>query len=88
MQTIVPAKKVVAKYPCFVRPEEFGLSKRIQARMSRCDLGHNRYLGYCHLHKKYFVDHLHTNWEIRCPLCEENWLAKHRYSHTYGLTYR
>lgn len=47
------------------------LLKKLQARLcGQCRLVTNLYLGYCQVHQIYFVDFLHSNDVIRCPICD------------------
>jgi len=62
-----------------------GLSDRIRAKVvarvpgsqTRIPLPTPHYVGYCRDHRLYFLDRPHTNNEIRCPQCDEAWLALH-----------
>jgi hypothetical protein len=65
------------KYPQLVDAKQFGAGDRLKARIDDASVGHGLFLGYCTLHEKYYLDHKHTNGEIRCPICDTQWLAKH-----------
>jgi len=65
------------KYPQLVDYKEFKMFSKLRARLGRYTLGTNLFLGYCKCHKKYYIDHSHTNGEIRCPICDEEWLTQY-----------
>lgn len=69
---------VKTKYPQLVDGKRYGAGAKLKARISEANVGNNLFLGYCTQHKKYYLDHKHTNGEIRCPTCDSQWLAKHR----------
>jgi hypothetical protein len=53
------------------------LFQRVMARINgMAALGTRRFLGYCTFHHRYFVDWLHSKQEIRCPVCDREWLMK------------
>ncbi|MCJ7635017.1 hypothetical protein MUP77_21830 [Candidatus Bathyarchaeota archaeon] len=64
------------KVPCLVGGEQVGLRKRLRARLSRVKLWKNVFLGYCPIHQRYYVDYQHTDGSIRCPLCDQTWIAQ------------
>ena len=74
-------RKFPRPYPQLVDRNEFGFFQKLTARMDMTNLGNSVFLGYCKIHKQYYVDHKHTNGEIRCPICDEKWL------HEQGFTY-
>jgi hypothetical protein len=63
-------------YPHLAEADHRGIRNRLMARIYRAKIGDNLFLGYCKTHKRYYIDHSHTDDEIRCPLCEEKWLNK------------
>ncbi|MDQ1279339.1 MAG: hypothetical protein QG670_601 [Thermoproteota archaeon] len=66
----------LAKYPRLVNGEAFGALKRIRARsFGMAQVDDQIFLGYCTIHLKYFLDLIHTNEVIRCPICDKEWLA-------------
>ena len=65
------------QYPRLVTGSDFGVLKQLIARIDRSKIDDNLFLGYCKLHKKYYVDYIHTNGEIRCPICDKKWLIEH-----------
>ena len=71
--------KTLKSFPVIVNSGKFGILKRIRARINRANVGINLFLGYCKIHKNYYLDHKHTNEEIRCPICDEKWLIEHKY---------
>lgn len=66
-----------AKYPKLVEDEPITSLQRLVARFDRAHLGNGIFLGHCARHRVYFLDRLHTHDEIRCPLCDAEWLLKH-----------
>lgn len=64
-------------YPKLVRGGEFRVLTRLQARINAKDMGNGVYLTYCQRHHAYFLDKKHTHDDLRCPLCNEEWLLKH-----------
>ena len=66
------------KFPILIDGKQFGILKRLKGRIDRANIGNNLFLGYCKIHKSYYLDHNHTNGEIRCPICDEEWLRKHK----------
>lgn len=77
MQKVKFRVKTKMTYPHLVSAERFGILKQLMARIDRAKIDDNLFLGYCKIHKKYFVDHNHTKEEIRCPICDVEWLIKH-----------
>ena len=72
-------KEIQIEYPRFVDGRQFRILKRLMARIDRSTIDTNLFLSYCRFHKKYYLDHSHTNGEIRCPTCDENWLIEHKF---------
>lgn len=70
-------KEAQEKYPIPANKDQFGTIQLLKARVSRANVGNNLFLGYCNIHKLYYLDHNHTNLEIRCPVCDEKWLTEH-----------
>ena len=67
----------VTVYPLLVQKEAYKISKRIVARLNgQTPVSNNTFLGYCSVHKQYYLDHKHTNDVIRCPICDHEWLSK------------
>ena len=56
---------------------EYPFLTRIRARLGRVKLIDGYFLSYCKHHNTYFVDNEHTNGDIRCPACDQDWLMKH-----------
>ena len=69
--------EIQAKFPQRVSSRQFGILKRLKARIDIANVSKNLFLGYCKFHKTYYLDNKHTNGEIRCPTCDEKWLIKH-----------
>jgi hypothetical protein len=66
------------KKPGIVNPDDYSLWQRSKAVLGfppRID--GDLYLGYCSIHKIYYLDYIHTNGSIRCPTCDAKWLAEH-----------
>jgi len=72
-----------AKLPRLAYSGQFGILKRLMARIDRACISNNLFLGYCKIHKSYYLDHKHTNGEIRCPICDERWLIEHKFCSHY-----
>ena len=79
MQEIQFRIEAKMKFSHLVSHEQFGILKRLKARIDRASIDNNHFLGYCGIHKTYYVDHNHTNEVIRCPVCDEEWLIKHNF---------
>ena len=62
------------KYPRLASYEKFGLFPRIIARFGQSQVKNGVFLGYCNIHKKYYLDRKHTGDVIRCPICDAQWL--------------
>ena len=71
-------KKLTTRYPQQVQGNNFRFLQRLQAIIDRSQIDEDLFLGYCKEHRTYFLDHEHTNGEIRCPLCDEEWLYQHK----------
>lgn len=67
-----------ARFPRLVNRVQFGILKRLMARIDRAHVGNNVFLGYCKIHACYYLDYNHTNGEIRCPICDKKWSIKQR----------
>ena len=61
-----------------VNSNELRFSTRLRARLGFREKKGNLFLSYCKPHKTYFLDLEHTNGELRCPICDKNWLKKHK----------
>lgn len=61
-----------------VDASDYGLIPRLKTRLGFPPRFGVMFLGYCSRHKQYFLDLKHTNGDIRCPMCEVEWLASHR----------
>ena len=68
-------KEIPSRFPRQVSSEQFGILKKLKARIDMANIDNNLFLGYCTLHQTYYVDHKHTNGEIRCPTCEKKWFT-------------
>ena len=66
------------EYPQIVDGKNFEVLKRLMARLDKSTIGDNLFLGYCQHHDKYFLDRGHENEEIRCPICDKEWLNKQK----------
>ena len=71
-------KKLPIRYPQLVQGNNFRFLQRLYAIINRSQIDEDLFLGYCREHRTYFLDHEHTNGEIRCPLCDEEWLRQHK----------
>jgi hypothetical protein len=71
-------KKLPIRYPQLVQGKNFRFLQRLYAIINRSQVDEDLFLGYCREHRTYFLDHEHTNGEIRCPLCDEEWLRQHK----------
>ena len=69
-------RKLTTRYPQLVQGNDFGFLQRLRAIIDRTQIDEDLYLGYCKEHRTYFLDHEHTNGDIRCPLCDEEWLRQ------------
>jgi hypothetical protein len=69
-------KKLTTRYPRPVRGTDFSFIQRLRAIFDRTQINKDLFLGYCKEHRTYFLDYEHTNGEIRCPLCDEEWLRQ------------
>ncbi|MDQ1279507.1 MAG: hypothetical protein QG670_769 [Thermoproteota archaeon] len=70
---------ILTKYPTLVSSEAFGISKRIQAKsFGMAQVDDQIFLGYCSIHGKYFLDLIHTNEDIHCPICDKKWLVERK----------
>ena len=66
------------KYPRLVEDRLFTPTKKLKARIyTQINVGDGLYLGHCKQHKRYYLDHQHTDGTIRCPICDKKWLTKH-----------
>ena len=74
-----PETENQVRFPRLVNCGQFGILKRLKARIDKVNVGNNLFLGYCKIHKSYYLDHNHTNGEIRCPICDEEWLIEHKF---------
>ncbi len=55
----------------------FRVVKQLKVKLlGMADLGTRRFLSYCSKHRKYYVDIMHTNGEIRCPQCDSVWIRE------------
>lgn len=61
-------------YPRLVNGKDFSIVQRIMAKQGMANVGNQLFLGYCNIHKKYYLDQKHTNDAIRCPVCDAKWL--------------
>lgn len=68
-------------YPHLVNENSLRMLERLKARISRVKKDDDLFLSYCGIHKRYYVDHTHTNEVIRCPICDEEWLGNHMHDH-------
>lgn len=67
--------RALSEYPMPVKSEAFGISVRIRARcFGMAHVDGQVFLGFCTTHKKYYLDIIHTNEDIRCPICDKKWL--------------
>lgn len=62
---------------CILKEKNIGLCSRLKAHIGIPTQKGNKFLGYCSIHKSYFLDVKHTNGEIRCPLCDKIWLDEY-----------
>ena len=62
---------------CIVERKSVDVYTRLRAQIGIPKQIGNMFLGYCSIHKSYFLDVKHTNGEIRCPVCDKNWLKKY-----------
>lgn len=69
-------KKLTIRYPQQVHGNDFKFLQRLRAICDRTRITDNLFLGYCKEHRTYFLDLEHTNSEIRCPLCDAEWLRQ------------
>lgn len=76
-ETLPPLREHQAEYPKLVETEPLTRLQRLVARIDRANLGNGIFLGHCARHRVYYLDRLHTNDEIRCPLCDAEWLLEH-----------
>jgi hypothetical protein len=76
-ETHPPVSEHRARYPKLVEDESISRLQRLAARIDRVHLGNGVFLGHCARHNVYFLDRLHTHDEIRCPLCDAEWLLEH-----------
>lgn len=65
------------KYPKLVDASAFRIFKRLTARLGIAHIRNKLFLGYCSIHKKYFLDLKHMNDTIRCPICDAQWLREY-----------
>jgi hypothetical protein len=65
--------------PRMIDVDKYGVFSRIIARLYMKNVGNGLFLGFCKIHKKYFVDYKHLKGDIRCPICDEKWLMEHGY---------
>ncbi len=65
------------RVPRVVDARDFGVVARLRARLGVCEQYGSFFLGYCPRHRTYFLDLEHTNGDIRCPICDHEWLVKH-----------
>ena len=63
-------------FPRLPTYEQFGIKKRLMARIDRGNINNKIFLGYCNVHKTYYLDRNHTHGTIRCPLCDKEWLTE------------
>jgi hypothetical protein len=78
-ETRPPLSAHRTRYPKLVEDEPITRLQRLAARIDRAHLGNGVFLGRCTRHHVYFLDRLHTRDEIRCPLCDAEWLLEHGY---------
>ena len=71
---MVSLEQLKKSVPRVVNSNEFRFSSRLKARLGINEKHGNLFLGHCKPHKTYFLDHKHTNGDIRCPICDEAWL--------------
>jgi hypothetical protein len=65
--------------PRVMRNDEVGIFQRLFARINTKYIGNNLFLGYCKRHRQYYVDYKHTDGNIRCLSCNEEWLIERGY---------
>ena len=68
------------KYPKLVTYEKLGILPKLFAKFGQSKVSEDVFLGYCFIHKKYFLDHQHTDGKIRCPICDSEWLQNNGFS--------
>lgn len=50
--------------------------QKFLARLGPIPYSKNKWIGFCSMHKIYYLDLLHTGNKIRCPECDKTWLKK------------
>jgi len=76
--TLTLLRHLQRNIPRVVNSNEFGFLARLRARLHLFERFGNLFLGYCPRHKTYFLDLEHTNGDIRCPICDTDWLLNHQ----------
>lgn len=66
-------------YPRLASSNAFGIAKKIMAKyVGMAHVNGQVFLGYCTIHREYYLDLIHMNDVIRCPICDKKWLDERK----------